>query len=88
MPSKSDQGLKLSYSKSLFCKETIEIRTLQNTLIGTIKQNKNSEFVAQNIQNNFVEVCTYNDAQQYILNSYMKLGKPEYSQDSWQLALF
>ncbi len=88
MPIMCDKGLKLSYSKSLFCEKTTEIRTLQNDLIGTIKQENLGIFRAQNIQNKFIDLCTYDDAKLYILNSYISLGKPEESLDNWQLALF
>lgn len=88
MPSKSNKGLKLSFSKSLFCEKTTEIRTFQNDLIGTIKENHPGRYLAQNIQNHLVELCSYDDAKVFILNSYISLGKPQLSQDSWQLALF
>ena len=88
MPSNVDKGLKLSYSKSLFCEKTTEIRTFQNDLIGTIKQVNSSNFLAQNKQNDFIELCTYKDARKFILDSYLSLGKPESSPENWQLALF
>ena len=88
IPTTGDTGLKLSYSKSLFCEKTTEIRTLQNDLIGTIKEHTSGQYLAQNIQNKFVEVCTYFDAKRYILNSYMSLGKPEELPENWQLQLF
>ena len=88
MPSKSDKGLKLSYSKSLFCEKTIEIRTFQNDLIGTIKENHPGRYLAQNVQNNLVELCSYDDAREFILKSYIRLGRPAMEQESWQLALF
>lgn len=88
MPSMCDKGLKLSYSKSLFCEKTTEIRTLQNDLIGTIKKENQGNYQAQNVQNRIIDLCTWDDAKMYILNSYLRLGKPEESQDNWQLALF
>lgn len=88
MPSPGDRGLKLSYSKSLFCEKTIEIRTLQNDLIGTIREDNNGLFLVQNVQNKFLELCTYEDARKFILNSYIRLGKPEEKSEDWQLQLF
>ena len=70
MPSIKDQGLKLSYSKSLFCEKTTEVRTLQNDLIGTIKEKGLADFLVQNVQNKFIEVCTYADAQIFILHRH------------------
>ena len=88
MSSEDDKGLKLSYSKSLFCEKTTEIRTLQNDLIGTIKEEGLGNYIVQNVQNKFIEVCTYADAKIYVLNSYLKLGKPEEKSPDWQLQLF
>lgn len=88
MPIMCDKGLKLSYSKNLFCEKTTEIRTLQNDLIGTIKEENPGSYRAQNIQNKIINLCTFDDAKVYILNSYINLGKPEESLDNWQLALF
>jgi hypothetical protein len=88
MTSIKDKGLKLSYSKSLFCEKTTEVRTLQNDLIGTIKENGIADFVVQNVQNNFIQVCTYTDAKIFILNSYINLGRPGEKSLEWQLKLF
>jgi hypothetical protein len=87
-PIQGDRGLKLSYSKSLFCEKTTEIRTLQNDLIGTIREARGGLFLVQNVQNKFVELCTYDDARKYILSSYIRLGKPEEKSEDWQLQLF
>lgn len=88
MPKTGNKGLKLSFSKSLFCEKTTEIRTLQNDLIGTIKEIRKRSYIAQNAGNVMVEVCSYTDAKRFILDTYINTGKPSKKKSSWQLHLF